>query len=462
MSPDPYSFPAQAPGIPLAAGAPATVTLAPCPLGVSGTDVHHSLYVSGGTGTPEPVPITGGTCTSGAATGTITFTPVYAHAGAWTIASGTGGARELELALTPGVNTINITAPTTMQSALWLDVPGITLYIGSRVQTNRQIFVSAPNVTIAGPGTVQALANANLPQVVYTYNTATGFRWSGVTCDGNRKNFGTIQGSPSNACLLVAGSQSKIRDAEFRNTQNTGIFVGDNTITPIGVEITGSYIHDNGGVIDATGFGQGIYAGGAVPVSDLKISGNLIARNYNTVGNVGMSNGFNMSAGSSVNILSNKFADNLDVSNGGQIDLGSDNCAANGSYEAVQGNTVVQTIAALGDVTAGIEVCTGQTIVSGNTVAALTGPGIVLDGVASGGTVAGNTLSGGTAGILLGSASGYQIAGNTIISPIGVVFSSAAASRIMVQGNDLSRCTMAVAGLLSATQDVVVENNLEQ
>jgi hypothetical protein len=89
-----YDFAAQAPGGTLSAGVGASVTLTPCPTGVAGANTNHYLYVSGGTGTAEPVLITGGTCTSDATTGTVQFTPANAHSGAWTVASATAGIQE--------------------------------------------------------------------------------------------------------------------------------------------------------------------------------------------------------------------------------------------------------------------------------------------------------------------------------------------------------------------------------
>jgi len=70
-----------------------SVTLTPCPKGVNGTDVYHYLYVSG-TGTPEVVLITGGSCTSRASTGTIEFTAIYAHPSGYSISSATDGVQE--------------------------------------------------------------------------------------------------------------------------------------------------------------------------------------------------------------------------------------------------------------------------------------------------------------------------------------------------------------------------------
>ncbi len=104
------------PGGSLTAGAPATVTLTPVPLGVNGADTNHYVYISGGTGAAEAVLITGGTALSGTKSGTITFTPANNHTGAWTIASATGGLREAILAAATG-GVISIPAGTTTISA---------------------------------------------------------------------------------------------------------------------------------------------------------------------------------------------------------------------------------------------------------------------------------------------------------------------------------------------------------
>lgn len=63
----------------------------------SGLAYYHPVHwvrVSGGTGTAENVLITGGTCTPGAITGTIQFTPANNHSGAWQITSPTSGIQE--------------------------------------------------------------------------------------------------------------------------------------------------------------------------------------------------------------------------------------------------------------------------------------------------------------------------------------------------------------------------------
>jgi hypothetical protein len=80
----------------LVAGTPATITLTPCPAGI---DTSHNangpygVYISG-TGTAEAVAVTGGSCTSGASSGTIVFTPGNSHAAGFAVGSASGGNQE--------------------------------------------------------------------------------------------------------------------------------------------------------------------------------------------------------------------------------------------------------------------------------------------------------------------------------------------------------------------------------
>lgn len=97
ISPVPYAWTAQAPGGSLSAGGVGqSITLTPCPLGIAGTPAFPTyVRLSGGTGTAEATLIVaGGTCTSGAATGTILVTPTYAHSGAWTVGPANVGLQE--------------------------------------------------------------------------------------------------------------------------------------------------------------------------------------------------------------------------------------------------------------------------------------------------------------------------------------------------------------------------------
>ena len=88
-----FDFPVATPGGNLVVGAN-VITLSPVPLGVNGSDTNHYLYISGGTGTAEAVPIIGGTAVGGAASGTVIVTAAHTHSGTWQIASATGGIQE--------------------------------------------------------------------------------------------------------------------------------------------------------------------------------------------------------------------------------------------------------------------------------------------------------------------------------------------------------------------------------
>jgi hypothetical protein len=84
-----------APSGSLSAGLQATVTLTPCPVGIDTTSYQmYFMYVQGGGGTAEPVLAQGGTCTPGAASGTVVFTPKNAHSAGYTIGSASSGIQE--------------------------------------------------------------------------------------------------------------------------------------------------------------------------------------------------------------------------------------------------------------------------------------------------------------------------------------------------------------------------------
>ena len=88
QTPSPQSGPPQ--GI---QGGPNSINLSPCPIGVNGNDAWHYLYISG-TGTPEEVLITGGSCKSGARSGTIEFQAAGPHPPGYSVGTATAGIQE--------------------------------------------------------------------------------------------------------------------------------------------------------------------------------------------------------------------------------------------------------------------------------------------------------------------------------------------------------------------------------
>jgi hypothetical protein len=87
----------QNPSADLSAPGAKTVTLAPCPAGVSGSEPQYYVYVSG-SGTSEAVLVTGGTCAGNGLGGTLQFTSANPHPGGYSVGSASGGLQEALIA----------------------------------------------------------------------------------------------------------------------------------------------------------------------------------------------------------------------------------------------------------------------------------------------------------------------------------------------------------------------------
>jgi len=88
---------AQTPADNLSTAGNVTIHLSPCPLGIDTTSsANHYTYKAyiSGTGTAEAAPVTGGSCTAGAGSGTITVTTAYGHAAGYTVGSASSGIQE--------------------------------------------------------------------------------------------------------------------------------------------------------------------------------------------------------------------------------------------------------------------------------------------------------------------------------------------------------------------------------
>jgi hypothetical protein len=103
---------AQTPADNLGTAGNVTIHLSPCPLGIdtaaSANHYIYKVYISG-TGTAEAVPVTGGTCTSGASSGTITVTTAHGHSAGYTVGSASTGIQEAWN--DAWVNDIGVTSP---------------------------------------------------------------------------------------------------------------------------------------------------------------------------------------------------------------------------------------------------------------------------------------------------------------------------------------------------------------
>ena len=142
----------------LTGGTQGTVTLAPCPVGIDTTSgLGYQAFLSGG-GNSEAVNVTGGTCTSGGPSGTISFTPYYSYPAGSTIGSASSGIQE----------TINAACGTSPDSAYWnnaqcnvtipangpFDPPSLNTYnvYGTIFFHTSQSILSGPGVTLRCQG----------------------------------------------------------------------------------------------------------------------------------------------------------------------------------------------------------------------------------------------------------------------------------------------------------------------
>lgn len=83
----------QAPSSDLSTAGAKTVTLGSCPGGVKGSESEYYVYIAG-TGSPEAVKVTGGTCNGDGLSGTLQFTTANAHPTGYSVSSASGGLQE--------------------------------------------------------------------------------------------------------------------------------------------------------------------------------------------------------------------------------------------------------------------------------------------------------------------------------------------------------------------------------
>lgn len=74
-----------------------SVTLNPCPQGVIASEPSYYIYISG-TGTPEAVQVTGGTCKGDGRPGTLEFTTTNSHSPGYVLSSASDGVQEASIA----------------------------------------------------------------------------------------------------------------------------------------------------------------------------------------------------------------------------------------------------------------------------------------------------------------------------------------------------------------------------
>ncbi len=132
----------QSPSANLVAPGAVTISLSACPAGVTATEPQYYVYIAG-TGIPEAVLVSGGTCAGNGLPGTLQFTTANTHATGYTVASASGGLQEALIA----ARFVPTNPPGTPQSGKVIVPPGeLTAYA--------RVSIRAANITVDFSGSI--------------------------------------------------------------------------------------------------------------------------------------------------------------------------------------------------------------------------------------------------------------------------------------------------------------------
>src|SRR6266852_1666091 len=285
----------------LTGGSPATVTLTPCPSGVDTTSgAGYQVLLSGG-GNSEAVNVisAAGGCTSGAASGTVKFTPFYSYSSGDTISSASSGIQET-LNTGCGVNTItyknsqcNVTIPANGPSGTvnTYNVFG-TLYLHS----NQYVLSGyGTSLNCFGRGAclqVGDLRNSN----DFTNNTVAGLSFrTPVSLVGNAAFAGVAitqtQRTSQVATITTASAHGfRVGDMVTILLTDSSSYWGDAIITAVPSTTTFQYAHSGADI--AVQASPGVVALAYVAVLDNAVNTHLIDISYDKVGEGGQFNNF--------------------------------------------------------------------------------------------------------------------------------------------------------------------------
>ncbi len=285
----------------LTGGSQATVTLTPCPVGIDTTSgAGYQVLLSGG-GNSEAVNIvtaTGG-CTSGAASGTITFTPFYSYAGGYAIGSASSGIQET---LNAGCG-VNTTAYKNSQCNVTIPANGpnssVNIY-----NVSGTIYFHSNQSVLSGYGTsLNCLGRGACLQVGdlktsndFTNNTVAGLSFrTPVSLVGNAAFAGVAitqtQRTSQVATITTATAHGfRVGDMVTILFTDSSSYWGDAIVTAVPSLTTFQYGHSGADI--AAQASPGVVALAYVAVLDNAENSHLIDISYDKVGENGQFNNF--------------------------------------------------------------------------------------------------------------------------------------------------------------------------
>ncbi|MGC2247404.1 MAG: hypothetical protein WA609_12440 [Terriglobales bacterium] len=288
----------------LTGGTQATVTLTPCPVGIDTTSgAGYQVLISGG-GNSEAVSVVtaAGACTSGAPSGTITFSPFFSYAAGYTVGSASSGIQEtLNAACGTDPSSFkniqcNVTIPSNgpgypTHSLSTYNVAG-TIYLHAN-QSVLNGYGASLNCTERGPCLqVGDLANSN----DYTNDTVLGLSFRSPT---------SLSSSPAFAGTAVTQTQRLSQVATITTATAHGFrpgdmvtimftdnnaFWGDAIVTAVPNSTTFQYAHSGSDIPAQTT--PGVVALAYAAVLDDAVNTHLTDLSYDKDGENGAFNNF--------------------------------------------------------------------------------------------------------------------------------------------------------------------------
>ncbi len=288
----------------LTGGSQATITLTPCPVGIDTTSgAGYQVLLSGG-GNSEAVSVlsAAGGCTSGAASGTITFTPFYSYAAGYTIGSASSGIQET-LNAGCGVDPTswknsqcNVTIPA--------NGPGYPIHSLSTYNVYGTIYLHSNQSALSGYGTsLNCIGRGACLQVGdlkgsndFTNNTVAGLSFrTPANLAGNAAFAGvaiTQTQRTSQVVTITTASAHGFRVGDMVTIlfTDSSSYWGDATITAVPSSTTFQYAHSGADI--AAQITPGVVALAYVAVLDNAMNTHLIDISYDLAGENGAFNNF--------------------------------------------------------------------------------------------------------------------------------------------------------------------------
>ena len=288
----------------LTGGAPATVTLSPCPIGVDTTSGDGYDVLISGSGNSEAVSVvaSAGSCTSGAASGTISFTPFFSYPAGYTIGSASAGIQET-------LNAACGTDPISSKNALCnvtipANGPGYPNHLLNTYNIAGTIYLHSNQSILTGYGVslncnergpclqIGDLTNSN----DYTDNTIAGLSFRSPTNLSNSPAFAgtaiTQTQRLSQVTTITTATPHGLRPGDMVTilfTDNNA-FWGDAIITTTPSPTTFQYAHSGADIaVQST---PGVVALAYEAVLDNSLNTRLIDVSYDRIGENGSFNNF--------------------------------------------------------------------------------------------------------------------------------------------------------------------------